>query len=193
MIDSTSTAGPIHASRTRCASAKSSGSASSGRAARRSASRRSICSRRSSSVARASSSAAACMVGEDTVRGMPSLRSLAVDTGALRSRPFRRLWVGQLVSLIGRQITVVAVPFQVYALTRSPIAVGLLGLVQVVPLITFSITAGVIADRVDRRLILLVTQVALAVCSGLLALGALRGNPPVVLIYVIVAVAAAFA
>src|SRR5438309_1845581 len=193
MIDSTSTAGPIHASRTRCASAKSSGSASSGRAARRSASRRSICSRRSSSTARASSMAAACMVREDTVRGMPSLRSLAVDTGALRSRPYRRLWTGQLVSLIGRQITVVAVPFQVYTLTHSPLAVGLLGLVQVVPLVTFSVSAGVIADRMDRRRLLLITQLCLAVCSGVLALGALRGNPPLVLIYVIVGVAAAFA
>jgi len=124
---------------------------------------------------------------------MPSLRSLAVDTGALRSRPYRRLWTGQLVSLIGRQITVVAVPFQVYTLTHSPLAVGLLGLVQVVPLVTFSVSAGVIADRMDRRRLLLITQLCLAVCSGVLALGALRGNPPLVLIYVIVGVAAAFA
>src|SRR5438309_5507794 len=178
MIDSTSTAGPIHASRTRCASAKSSGSASSGRAARRSARRRSICSRRSSSVARASSSAAACMVGEDTVRGMPSLRSLAVDTGALRSRPYRRLWTGQLVSLVGRQITVVAVPFQVYSLTHSPLAVGATGLVQAICLIGASLAAGAISDRFDKRRILLVTQLGLALCSALLAVGALSGRPP---------------
>lgn len=127
------------------------------------------------------------------MRARHSLRKLAVDTGALRSRPFRRLWMGQLVSLVGRQITVVAVPFQVYSLTHSPLAVGLLGLVQAVPLVAFSISAGVIADRVDRRKLLLTTQACLAACSGLLALGALRGNPPVAVIYVIVAVAAAFA
>jgi MFS family permease len=127
------------------------------------------------------------------MRARDSLRKLAVDTGALRSRPFRRLWTGQLVSLIGRQITVVAVPFQVYSLTHSPLAVGLLGLVQAVPLVAFSISAGVIADRVDRRKLLLTTQACLAACSGVLALGALRGNPPVALIYVIVGVAAAFA
>ncbi len=122
------------------------------------------------------------------------LRSLAVDIGALReSQPFRRLWLGQAISLTGRQITTVAVPFQVYVLTGSALAVGALGLVQVVPLITASLWAGVIADRMDRRRILLVTQLGLAACSGLLALGALLTHPPLVGIYIVVAVAAGIA
>jgi len=119
------------------------------------------------------------------------LRSLAVDMGALReSKPYRRLWLGQLISLVGRQITTVAVPYQVYLLTGSAFAVGAIGLAQAVPLITMSLWAGVIADRVDRRKILLVTQVGLAACSVLLALGALMGRPPLVAIYLVVALAA---
>lgn len=126
------------------------------------------------------------------MRASRLLRSLAVDAGALReSPPFRRLWGGQLISLVGRQITTVAVPFQVYSLTRSPLAVGGLGLVQAVPLITGSLGAGAVADRFDRRRILLVTQLGLAFCSGLLAVGALSGHPPLVVIYAIVGVAAA--
>ena len=122
------------------------------------------------------------------------LRGFAVDTSALRhSPPFRRLWIGQLVSLVGRQITVVAVPFQVYSLTRSPLAVGGIGLVQAVCLISASLAAGAISDRFDKRRILLLTQLALAGCSVLLALGAISGHPPLVVIYAVVGVAAVFA
>ena len=119
------------------------------------------------------------------------VRTMAVDARALReSRPFRRLFIGQLISLIGRQITLVAVPFQVYALTRSALDVGLLGVVQAVPLIVGSLGGGAIADRFDRRRVLLVTQLCLASCSGLLALGAFRGNPPLLGLYGVVALAA---
>ena len=120
-----------------------------------------------------------------------AFRSLAVDARSLReSQPFRRLWVGQLISLVGRQITLVAVPFQVYSLTRSALDVGLLGIVQAVPLICGSLGGGAIADRFDRRRVLIVTQVGLASCSGLLALGAFIGHPPLLEIYAVVAVAA---
>ena len=108
----------------------------------------------------------------------------------VNSLPFRRLFVGQLISLIGRQITLVAVPFQVYSLTRSALDVGLLGIVQAVPLIAGSLAGGAIADRFDRRRVLLVTQLGLAICSGLLAIGAFVGNPPLLAIYAVVAVAA---
>ncbi len=120
-----------------------------------------------------------------------AFRTLAIDTRSLReSRPFRRLFIGQLTSLIGRQITLVAVPYQVYALTRSALAVGLLGLVQAVPLISGSLAGGAIADRFDRRRVLLVTQLGLASTSVLLAVGAFIGNPPLLAIYAVVAVAA---
>ncbi|HEX6538126.1 MAG TPA: MFS transporter [Candidatus Dormibacteraeota bacterium] len=123
-----------------------------------------------------------------------AVRTLAVDVRPLRdSAPFRRLFAGQLVSLIGRQITVVAVPYQVYSQTHSPLAVGALGLVQALPLIAFSLLAGAVTDRIDRRRILMVTQLCLAVCSAALLFGALSGHMPVAAIYAIVGVAAAFA
>jgi hypothetical protein len=120
-----------------------------------------------------------------------AFRMLAVDARSLReSQSFRRLWFGQLISMVGRQITLVAVPYQVYSLTRSALDVGLLGIVQVVPLICGSLGGGAIADRFDRRRVLIATQLGLALCSGLLALGAFAGHPPLFEIYAVVALAA---
>ncbi|HEX4578727.1 MAG TPA: MFS transporter [Candidatus Dormibacteraeota bacterium] len=122
-----------------------------------------------------------------------ALTGVAVDIGALReSRPFRRLTAGQLVSLIGRQITTVAVPYQVYTMTGSPILVGLLGVAQVVPLVSVSLGAGSVADRVDRRRLLLLTQLLLAFCSLALLIGALT-HPPVVFVFAVVALASSVA
>src|SRR6266540_1916892 len=85
-------------------------------------------------------------------RAGAAIRGLAVDITPLRRyRDFRLLWLGELVSTNGRQITVVALPYQVFVLTRSSLAVGLIGLVQVVPLVVFSVAGGAIADRMDRR------------------------------------------
>jgi MFS family permease len=122
-----------------------------------------------------------------------ALTGVAVDIGALReSKPFRRLTAGQLVSLVGRQITVVAVPYQVYTTTRSPILVGLLGLAQVVPLISVSLAFGGVVDRVDRRRLLLVTRALLGLCSLALLIGALT-HPPVFFVFLVVALAASIA
>lgn len=119
------------------------------------------------------------------------LRHLAVDFGPLRdSRQFRFLFIGQLISLVGRQITVVAVPYQVYVLSHSSLRVGLLGLVQLVPFIVFSLVAGTIADRVDRRRLLLLTQVLLAGTSALFVVGAVWGHPPLLYLYSVAAAAA---
>jgi MFS family permease len=119
-----------------------------------------------------------------------ALTGVAVDIGALReSKAFRRLSAGQLVSLVGRQITVVAVPYQVYTTTRSPILVGLLGLAQVVPLISVSLVFGGVADRVDRRHLLLLTRGLLGLCSLALLIGALT-HPPVFFVFIVVALAA---
>lgn len=121
------------------------------------------------------------------------LAGISVDLGSLReSKAFRRLSAGQLVSLVGRQITIVAVPYQVYVLTRSPVLVGLLGLAQAVPLITVSLLAGGVADRVDRRHLLLVTQALLGGCSVLLLAGALN-HFPVFFVFTVVAAAASVA
>jgi len=85
---------------------------------------------------------------------------------------------------------VVAVPYQVYVLTHSSLRVGLLGVVQLVPFIVFSLVAGTIADQVDRRRLLLITQALLALTSFLLVLGALEGHPPLWYLYAVAAAAA---
>jgi len=122
-----------------------------------------------------------------------SLRGLTVDISPLReSRDLRLLLSGLSVSIIGRQITVVAVPYQVYLLTRSSLAVALLGLVQVVPLVVVSLYAGVLADLYDRRLLLLGSQALMALTSVALALLAIDGHAPLWPIYVVTALSAAF-
>jgi MFS family permease len=124
-------------------------------------------------------------------RHTPGLGRLAIDITPLRrSRDFRLLWTGQLVSTLGRQITAVAVPYQVYQLTGSTLAVGLLGLAQVVPLVLCSLVGGAVADAVDRRRLLLASNSLLAGCSLLYAAGALQGHPPVAGLYAVAAAAA---
>jgi len=110
-------------------------------------------------------------------RAGAAIRGLAIDVTPLRvSRDYRLLWSGELISTTGRQITLVALPYQVFKLTGSSLAVGMIGLVQVVPLIVFSLAGGAVADRVDRRLLILVTEVGLAATSGLLVFGALLSH-----------------
>src|SRR5438552_18344088 len=96
-------------------------------------------------------------------RTRAAARRIAIDVSPLRgSRDFRLLWFGQLVSLTGRQLTTVALPYQVFKLTGSTLDVGLIGLVQVVPLIVLSIVGGAIADRWDRRTVILWTDLGMA-------------------------------
>lgn len=98
------------------------------------------------------------------------LRGLAIDTGPLRHRDYRRLFIGQGVSFVGFQVTAVAVPVQVYAITRSSFWVGVLGLVGLLPLIVFGLWGGAVADAVDRRKLLLVSAtLTWLVTLGLLA------------------------
>src|SRR5215210_5224757 len=96
---------------------------------------------------------------------------IAVDIRPLReSRDFRRLWFGTGISAIGSQITTVAVPFQLWDETHSTVLVGLLGIAALVPLLIVPIYGGAVADAVDRRRMLLVSDVALMlVTAGLLA------------------------
>ena len=118
--------------------------------------------------------------GEGPRPGRPLLARITVDIRPLREcRDFRRLWFGTGISAIGSQITTVAIPFQVYEITDSTAVVGLLGLVAVVPLLTVPLYAGAVADSVDRRKLLLLSDVALLlVTAGLLA-NALLPSPSV--------------
>lgn len=121
-------------------------------------------------------------------RAAARVRGVAVDVTPLRvSRDYRLLWFGELVSHTGRHITVVALPYQVFLLTRSPLAVGLIGLVQVIPLVLFSFVGGVIADRVDRRRLMAVAQAGLAICSLLLVIVTVADRTPLGFLYLLAA------
>ncbi len=103
-----------------------------------------------------------------------------IDTRPLRtSRDFRLLFFGGSVSFFGSMVTYVAVPFQVYELTGSTVAVGMLGVAELLPLIAFGLWGGALADAVDRRRMVLVTELAMTLLSGLLLLNAVLPNPRV--------------
>ena len=89
---------------------------------------------------------------------------------ALRYRDFRLLWLGQIVSQAGTQMTIVAVSWQLYELTGSELALGLIGLCRIVPLLLFSLGSGVLADAFDRRKLMLLSQSTLLVLAATLAL-----------------------
>jgi len=113
------------------------------------------------------------------------LARLAVDITPLRdSKPFRRLWFGTGISAIGSQITTVAIPFQVYQLTHSTLVVGLLSVAGLVPILTVPLYAGAVADAVDRRRLLLLSDVALATVSIALLVNALLPHPRVWALFV---------
>jgi MFS family permease len=88
---------------------------------------------------------------------------------ALQHRDFRWLWIAQLVSLVGTQMQVVALNWHIYLLTRSPLALGFVGLTRVLPIIVFSLWGGIVADRRDRRKVMFLAQSAMTVASLVLA------------------------
>ena len=101
-----------------------------------------------------------------------------IDLEPLRRFPqFRRLWLGLAVSQVGSQLTLVAVFYQVYLLTGSSLDVGLVSLAQLGPALVGSLLGGSVADAIDRRKMLVVTQLAMALCSVGLALNSVGGKP----------------
>src|SRR5918999_5973051 len=113
------------------------------------------------------------------------LARIAVDIRPLReSRDFRRLWFGTGISAVGSQITTVAIPFQLYELTGSTLMVGLLGIAALVPLLIVPIYGGAVADAVDRRRLLLYSDIALLLVSAGLLANALLAEPAVWFLFV---------
>src|SRR5579863_6186492 len=108
----------------------------------------------------------------------------------LRNRNYALIFWGQLLSSAGTQMQIVAVTWQVYLLTHSAIALGLIGLVQAIPRLIFSLVGGVLADVFDRRKMLLIVEVLLATMSAILALCTYFGVINIVIIYVVILVAA---
>ena len=122
---------------------------------------------------------------------MADRRRLLADTTPLReSVAFRRLWAGTTVSSVGGALASFAVILQVYELTHSPFAVGLLGVAQMVPTLAVGLAGGSVTDAVDRRKLVLVTTSCLAAVSAALAAQAFAGLHLVGLLYALVAVQA---
>jgi MFS family permease len=120
------------------------------------------------------------------------IRGLFADTAPLRNPHFRRLWSANIVTVIGAQLTVVAVPAQIYAITGSSAYVGLTGLFGLVPLVIFGLWGGALADVFDRRTMLIITTSGLIATSALFWLQAAAGNTNVWLLLGLFSVQQAF-
>ncbi len=121
-----------------------------------------------------------------------NFRGALADTRPLRHTAFRRLWIANIVTVIGAQLTVVVVPAQIYQITGSSAYVGLTGLFGLVPLVVFGLWGGALADAVDRRTLLLVTTLGLIATSALFAVQAAQGNTNVWLLLGLFALQQAF-
>ena len=113
-------------------------------------------------------------------------RRVAVDLSVLReSRDLRLLVIGELFSGLGAQAALVAIPYQIFVLTHSAALVGLLGIVELIPIVVGSLLGGAIADRMERRRLMLIGQTATLTSAAALAIASFAGDPPVILIFVL--------
>ena len=116
---------------------------------------------------------------------------ITVDLAPLReSREFRLLFTGLLVSMLGNQLTTVAIPFQVFSMTHSSLQVGLVSLAQLVPLVVGSLVGGTLGDAMDRRRLMVVSSALSAVAAAGLMANALLPHSSLAAIYAISALAA---
>lgn len=121
------------------------------------------------------------------------MRSVLVDITPLRvSSAYRTLWVGGALSGMGASLTAVAVSLQVYDLSGSTLAVGLVGLAALIPLVVLGLFGGSIVDAYDRRRVLVVTQIGLSAISVLLAILVVTDSSTVMLLYLLVAAQSGF-
>ena len=128
--------------------------------------------------------------------GSPASSALEVTTrpsafSSLRHRDFRLLWMGQIISVTGSQMQMVAVNWHVYLLTHSPLALGLVGAFRAGPIILCSLAGGVVADVADRRLLMIATQTMMLTCSAILAFFTICGLTHVWPIFLLTALASA--
>ncbi len=121
------------------------------------------------------------------------MAKIFVDTTPLRRYPqFRRLWIGYTISQLGSQLTVVAIAYQIYRLTNSSLDVGLISLFQLGPAIIGPIFGGSLADAMDRRKLLIITNCLVASCSVGLAINSSEQHPAIWPLFFLAAVAAGF-
>ena len=118
---------------------------------------------------------------------------LKIDASPLRmSPPFRLFWLGQAAKDVGGGVVQVALPFQIYQLTGSTLAVAAISFVELVPLVTLTLLGGALADALDRRRLLLVTQAGMAATGIGLVVNAALPNPQVWPLFVLGFLAASF-
>ena len=110
---------------------------------------------------------------------------------ALRHRDFRLLWLGQIVSVTGSQMQSVAINWHVYLLTKSALALGLVGLFRGMPIIICSLVGGVVADAVDRKRLMVATQSLMLASAALLTISTIAGLQSVWPIYLLSGIASA--
>jgi MFS family permease len=109
-----------------------------------------------------------------------------IDVSPLRtSRDFRMLFASGVISYLGSMFTFVAIPLQAQQLTGSFVVVGLLGLAEVIPIVVFGLWGGALADHVDRRTLILATEIGAALCSTVLLVNALLPEPQVWVLFVV--------
>ncbi len=119
-------------------------------------------------------------------------QALALDITPLRqSRDYRLLFTGQFVSSFGSAVSYVVLPWQMYQLTRSTAAVGLLGLAEFIPMFIMGFLGGALADYVDRRRLVILAEAVLTVCCAVLVANALQSQPRVGVLYAMAALFAA--
>ena len=110
----------------------------------------------------------------------------------LRHRDFRLFWTGSLLSSIGSQFTTVAMAWQIYELTNSPLQIGMIGLVRAVPQMVILLFGGLLADAINRRKLMMITQGSLFFVSGTLALLTLGGQMTALKLYAVAVFLALF-
>lgn len=120
------------------------------------------------------------------------MRRLFADTTPLRTPDFRRLWLAGIPTVIGANLTIFAVPVQLYMLTQNSAYVGLSGLFALVPLVVFGLWGGALADAMDRRVLLIIASIGLAVSSVFLWLQAALGLNNVWVVLCLLSVQQAF-
>jgi MFS family permease len=115
-----------------------------------------------------------------------------MDLRPLRRRDFRLLYAAQAVSFLGTMVTYVALPWQMYALTGSSLAVGILGVVELVPLLLTAFVGGALADWMDRRRLVIVTEIGLMAGCLTLMVDAALPSPSVTVLYLAAGLMSAF-
>lgn len=114
------------------------------------------------------------------------MANFAIDLAPLRkSKDFSLLWAAGLISYFGSMITYVAVPFQIKELTGSYVAVAISGLVEIVPLVIFGLYGGVLADALDRKKLIWVTEALSLLFTGMLLINSMMDSPNLLLIYIV--------